>query len=522
MSASLLLSSTLLLGSHLVIVIDDIGSTNVGAYSEGLPEGLKVAKTPRIDSLADSGVRFDRAYVNPLCGPTRAALFTGRYAFRTGIGANVFNNLPGGPTDAETWLAEAMGPTHATALFGKWHLAAADNGMLASPLDPALGGVAHFDEHLGTYANIVGPTEDYFNWYLIDNGIPTARGNPDGALTRDARDYNTTVTVDLALDWIEAQTDDWLCVVSFAAGHEPLHRPPTKRELAEVGRPPLLSAETEKLMTAFQTGNQGMIAKLGWADVDALEVVGLAAFNAMVEAMDTEIGRLIDESNVDLDPVSGDTTVWILGDNGPDFRVVEMDKLEISHAKATQYELAVRAPFIVAGRGVTEMGRVSERLVQHVDVYSTILAMESIPSTAVDGVDISPYFADVAAPAVREFAYTELFAPVGPITDPADPGKMGWNRSIQDEDWKLITRYVQGATPAWSHELYFVGGAPAERQVVVSGVPLGLVPKVWNANPDPVFEEHDFLQPRSVPPARSEPMKALRRLLELEAELLDS
>ena len=41
-------------------------------------------KTPNIDALAKSGVRYTHAYTAPLCGPIRALILTGRYAFRTG------------------------------------------------------------------------------------------------------------------------------------------------------------------------------------------------------------------------------------------------------------------------------------------------------------------------------------------------------------------------------------------------------------------------------------------------------
>lgn len=62
----------------IMILADDLGIGNVGCY------GADNFKTPHIDALAQEGIRFTRAYVTPLCGPTRALLQTGRYAFRTG------------------------------------------------------------------------------------------------------------------------------------------------------------------------------------------------------------------------------------------------------------------------------------------------------------------------------------------------------------------------------------------------------------------------------------------------------
>jgi len=60
------------------ILADDLGIGDVGCY------GADNYKTPNIDKLAKEGIRFTHAYTAPLCGPSRACILTGRYAFRTG------------------------------------------------------------------------------------------------------------------------------------------------------------------------------------------------------------------------------------------------------------------------------------------------------------------------------------------------------------------------------------------------------------------------------------------------------
>ena len=60
------------------ILADDLGYAEIGCY------GSDKYKTPNIDKLASQGLRFTHGYSTPLCGPSRAALLTGRYAFRTG------------------------------------------------------------------------------------------------------------------------------------------------------------------------------------------------------------------------------------------------------------------------------------------------------------------------------------------------------------------------------------------------------------------------------------------------------
>ena len=60
------------------ILADDLGVGNVSCY------GADNYKTPNIDQLAEGGIRFTHGYTGPLCGPSRALIMTGRYAFRTG------------------------------------------------------------------------------------------------------------------------------------------------------------------------------------------------------------------------------------------------------------------------------------------------------------------------------------------------------------------------------------------------------------------------------------------------------
>ncbi len=60
------------------ILADDLGIGNVGCY------GADNYKTPNIDALAATGTRYTRGFTAPLCGPSRALIMTGRYAFRTG------------------------------------------------------------------------------------------------------------------------------------------------------------------------------------------------------------------------------------------------------------------------------------------------------------------------------------------------------------------------------------------------------------------------------------------------------
>jgi len=74
------------------ILADDYGLDGVGCY------GSDNFKTPNLDALAASGVRFENCYSTPLCGPTRCLFITGRYGFRTG---GLTNRTAGNPKSSE-------------------------------------------------------------------------------------------------------------------------------------------------------------------------------------------------------------------------------------------------------------------------------------------------------------------------------------------------------------------------------------------------------------------------------------
>ena len=94
------------------ILTDDVGLGDIGCCGGAF-------KTPNIDALAKSGLRFDTCYSQPLCGPSRCQALTGRYAFRTGLNSN-------NSKDAIDPSREVMIPTimkkagYATASVGKW------------------------------------------------------------------------------------------------------------------------------------------------------------------------------------------------------------------------------------------------------------------------------------------------------------------------------------------------------------------------------------------------------------------
>ncbi|MGA3117173.1 MAG: sulfatase-like hydrolase/transferase [Syntrophobacteraceae bacterium] len=121
------------------ILMDNLGYGELGVYGGGI---LRGAPTPRIDKLANEGMRLLNFNVEAQCTPSRSAIMTGRYAIRSGTHSVPFPGLPDGLTQWEVTIAELLsGQGYATGHFGKWHL-----GSDQSRLPTSKG----FDEWYGT------------------------------------------------------------------------------------------------------------------------------------------------------------------------------------------------------------------------------------------------------------------------------------------------------------------------------------------------------------------------------------
>ncbi|MEY3896980.1 MAG: hypothetical protein RLZZ214_2501 [Verrucomicrobiota bacterium] len=381
----------------LLIIADDYGTDAQSLYNTG----GTTAPTPNINSLAASGVRFTQAYACPVCSPTRATILTGRLGFRTGVGdvASATSSL----TTAELTLPEVItqngGLGIAAASFGKWHLSSG-----------APAAVRTFPNSIGGWPHYAGATPgallDYYSWTKTTNGVNST-----------STTYATTDVVNDAVSWINARNtagQKWLAWVAFNAPHSPFHIPPAN--LHSFGANPATNS---------------------------------LKYRAAVEAMDTEIGRLL----LAVNPAT--TDIIFIGDNGTPGQVIQTP-YDSTHSKDTVYEGGTRVPFIIKGPSVSAGGRTDSSLVHVVDLFSTLLELAGVPlptTATLDSKSLLPILSNQADPS-RTRLYVEQFDSSTPTTG---------GRAIRDDRYKLV-RLNTG-----TDEFYDLLTDPAEATNLLSG-----------------------------------------------------
>lgn len=390
----------------LIFLLDDVGAEVMHGFS-----ATAVARTPRIDALGAEGVRFQRAYSAPVCSPTRAELMTGRWSHRYGMTAAIVYWQGGGLGLEETILPEALAPAgYTSALVGKWHLSSVETGGPMHALDSG------FDHHRGSVGNLWtdgSPTQEelgYTNWDKVT----------DGTVERVTR-YATTECADDAIELMQTLEPPWMITVAFQAAHEPFEVPPA----------------------GLYTGAVDPSAPMP------------DRYFAIVEAMDTEIGRILDA----LEPQRDHTWVVLTGDNGTPAPAVP------DPAKKTAYENGVRVPLIVAGPGLDRPDRDAEDLIAVADLMPTVLdlAGAGVP-TGLDGVSHAAVLRDADAAPARSTVYAGYSYPA------YSDSPTRFSRMVRDDRYKLIEAMDVGQPPR--KELYDLGSDEHEGPDLLAAGPL--------------------------------------------------
>ncbi len=414
----------------ILILADDIGVDMLRAYDEG----ADFPSTPTIDRLADEGVLFRNAWATPKCSSTRATILTGRYGFRNEVMSVVYSTDLRALATEEIIIPEVLthrSQSHEPAMIGKWHVGNCLNGQRRGP------NLAGFPYFAGSFANIVGKGQSFFEWDKTING-PTSR----------IHTYATTDSINDAITWINDQGErPWFLYLPLHAPHQPWQVPPYE----------LVSPST---LERLPRDAQGNIQPPGTLCEGADERI---CYVAMVEAMDVEIGRLLASIP---SAVMAKTTVIFASDNGTPRSIIR-PPFDPSHSKSTLYEGGVNVPLIVYGAGVVNPNRESAALVNTTDFFATTLELatgqsvsELLPADLVhDSMSFNPILKDIPDAAQRHYAYTEVFHPTR-----LSGVSQHFGYAIRNDRYKLIR-----LTRQQRDEFYDLAADPHEQNNLLRG-----------------------------------------------------
>ncbi len=336
-----------------VFLADDFGYGCINAY--GADEQL--IRTPNLNRLAAEGIRFDNAYTTgSVCSPTRYALLTGRYSWRTNMKRGVVNsNDPmlikeGVPTIA-SWLREQG---YETAQIGKWHLGYKEKRFrnLLGTISPGPNEVG-FDYHFGVPNNM----DDLHKIYIENDRIYGLRSDKVSAYGKsfygkpyvgyDAPQRITTQVMDTLTDkaiyWLDHRDREKPFFLYFAsvAVHHPISPSERMRGTSEAG-----------------------------------------AYGDFIHDVDHSVGQLVEA--LEIRGLSENTLFLFSSDNGSDIpsdaarpeRQAMTKGLAVNGIlrgdKHTIYDGGLKVPFIVKWPAGIENPSVCSSRVSTIDVFATV------------------------------------------------------------------------------------------------------------------------------------------------------
>ena len=347
----------------IIVFMDNFGWGEPGFNGGGITRG---AATPRLDQLADEGLRLTNFNVEVQCTPSRSALMTGRYAIRSGNATVPLGEGVYGLVQWEVTMAEILSDAgYTTGMFGKWHLGRTEGRF---PTDQG------FDEWYG----IPNSTDE--SAYSSSDGFSQS-GVPETYVMESSKGQSPTKVRPYRLDYrplIDRDlTDRALAFMEKQATNEKpffIYLPYTATHFPTMPHPDFLGKSKNGV----------------WAD--------------LLMQIDSYTGELLDQ--VQQLGIAENTIFIFTADNGPealDFGSTNLTVETAVNGSAgpwrgtlfTGFEGALRVPFVVRWPARIEAGRSSDEIVHAMDLLPTIatLAGGKAPTDRViDGLNMSEFF----------------------------------------------------------------------------------------------------------------------------------
>lgn len=366
-----------------VMIADDLGYGDVSCLSHA------AVTTPNLDRIAQMGVKFTSGYVTaPLCGPSRAGFYTGRYQQRFGF----MDNSGGIPADMPLLPGVLREAGYHTGLLGKWHS--------AGPMPHERG---CFDETLCSPRS--SPFINYHHPKLSRNGK-----------VEQFDTYTTDLFAREAEDFIERnKSKPFSLTVAFNAPH-----------IDHVVKPAaLIRQDFDDARAAGKMLDvpKAPMARPGEAAKFTAQFPGDTARAdtvATIAALDEAVGRILDKlKQTGLDR---QTIVFFFADNGahPENR---SENGVLRDFKWSHFEGGFRVPFLAAYPGVFPAGQAYDRPVSTLDIFPTVAALAGVkPPAGLDGVNLTPYLRGEKTTSPHDALYFNTMK--------------HW--AIRQEEWKLV------------------------------------------------------------------------------------
>jgi len=313
-----------------LIMADDLGFECIGA------NGGTSYRTPVLDELAKTGVRFNHCYAQPICTPSRVKLMTGIHNVRN---YEKFGHLP---TNQTTFANVFQKAGYKTCIVGKWQL----------------GTETHLPQHFGF--------DEHCLWHFSKRAerYPNPGIDINGKYTQFSNgEYGPDVVSNYACQFMEKNQDKpFLIYYPMILTHCPSCPTPDSVD--------------------WDPTNKGSKTYKGDPKY----------FGDMVTYMDKMIGKLTNK--LDELGIRENTLVMFIGDNGTDTPIVSMmgDKKVIG-AKGKMIDAGTRVPFIASWPTTIAAGHVSDDLVTFTDFFQTMCdaaALEPPSPTKLDGRSFLP------------------------------------------------------------------------------------------------------------------------------------
>jgi len=335
---------------NIVFVLgDNLGKDWIGCY------GSDERPTPHIDKLAAAGVRFRHCYMTAFCSTSRAAIYTGRYGFRTGWHTHHDAAIYGGgglDWDREVTIARVLKCAgYATAITGKWQI----NDLYEQPDALARHG---FDEHLVWTGALEGEGNAEQRW--------KASIAPGGKRELESRYWDPVVFRNAQRLTMKGKfgPDEYLnYLLDFIKRHK-------DRPFFAVYATPLTHVPSVTTPTS--------------PNPDATE---REQYIGMLRHLDEQVGRLVTE--LDRLALRDNTIIVFTTDNGSS-RIYSgtVGGKEVPGGLGSQTEPGLDTPLVVNCPGRVPMGQVSDALVDCTDFFATLADLTGAalpPGVVIDG-----------------------------------------------------------------------------------------------------------------------------------------